>query len=383
MSSEFVDIISGIYVDQRQDPASPKLFLAAIPASHLKNWVEVVPTSQEQGGVQRILSDAHVKSIKNFISADVKNIIPTTITIALSNGQYECDINTGAAGLSTLKVKSQSHNKMPGILIDGQHRLEAFYQVDPTIPLMCTIILGANDLERALNFVVINNKAKRVPSDLVKAIVAEMPPSQQEEFKARVRSVGLSLGEYSNALKILADDESSPFKGIVDWDINRTGLRLVKPLALEQSLRALRNDLMVEVELDMDEAIEILEAMWRGVKNSDDYIRHWSTTESKLLGKSGLVSTTGFLIEKLNGRTEEGLTDVTNLAEVEEYCQEVMDKIPSDFWSQEWDETGLDTTAGHRLIRAAISQIRANVSRNGSDPYAKVLILKRNSTGEE
>lgn len=382
MSEVFSQVFKGIFVNQRNNSESPKLFLTAIPAGVLKEWVAVVPTRTAPGGVQRMLSDAHVKSIKNFISADSKNIIPTTITIALAEGRYVCDIGSDDSNLSILRIRTDSENQKPGILIDGQHRLEAFFEVDASIPLMCTIILGVDDLERALNFVVINNKAKRVPSDLVKAIVAEMPSAQQEIFKSRVRAVGLSLGEYSNALKILSDDGSSPFKDIVDWDINRNGIRLVKPLALEQSLRTLRNDLMVEVEIDMDEAIEIIAAMWRGVKTSDDYVRHWSAVDSKLLGKAGLVSTTGFLIEKLNARTEEGLIDVTNLGEVEAYCEEIMDKIPADFWSLDWDEKGLDTAVGHKLIRAAISQIRANVSRNAADPYAKVNILKQNGVDE-
>ena len=199
MSITFEKEYEGLLINQRNNNECPKLFVSAIPVGELDKWVDVVPTREKKGAVQRMLSIAHVRSIKNYIDASPNNIIPTAITIAIPEGGYKSiPINNPAK----LTIKVENGNK-PGLLIDGQHRLAGLLATNSDIPLLCTIILGANDLERALNFVVINNKAKRVPNDLVKAIVSELEPHQMDDFKNRITAIGLALGDYHNAVKIL------------------------------------------------------------------------------------------------------------------------------------------------------------------------------------
>jgi DGQHR domain-containing protein len=366
----------GLTINQRNNADCPRIFVSAIPAIEINEWVDVIPTREKKGAVQRMLSDAHVRSIKNYINASEKNIIPTAITIAIPDGCYELEEVTGEiANLAKLIVKVENNNK-PGLLIDGQHRLAGLLATDGSIPLLCTIILGADDLERALNFVVINNKAKRVPNDLVKAIVSELEPGQKVEFTNRITAIGLALGDYHNAVKILFLSEASPFFGIVDWDINReVEKRIIKPLALEQALRFVRNELIVESELDIDEVIEILSAMWSGIMKCSGYSEILLKPDSQLLSKAAFVATTEFLVSRLNQEIEEGSVNATDLSTVEDYCHGVIDKIPADFWIAEWKEKSLDTSAGRNLIKAALSQIRTNVGRK-VDPFTKVKLLQ-------
>lgn len=372
----------GLIINQRNNAACPRIFVSAIPAGQINEWVDIIPTREKKGAVQRMLSDAHVRSIKNYLNASDKNIIPTAITIAIPQGCYELAEVTGViANLAKLTLKVENTNK-PGLLIDGQHRLAGLLATDANIPLLCTIILGADDLERALNFVVINNKAKRVPNDLVKAIVSELETSQKIEFTNRITAIGLALGDYHNAVKILFLSEASPFFGIVDWDINReVEKRIVKPLALEQALRFVRNEMIVESELDIDEVIEILSAMWGGILKCEGYSEILLNPKSQLLNKAAFVATTEFLVSRLNQEIEEGKMNATDLSAVEDYCLNVIGKIPAEFWIAEWKEKGLDTSAGRNLIKSALSQIRTNTGRK-IDPFSKVNLLQGEKENE-
>lgn len=377
MVNAFLENYDGIILKQRNNDECPLIFICAIPAKEIKQWVDVIPTREKKGAIQRILSDAHVRSIKNYISASPKNIIPTTITIAIPSEYKIIDHPQGdQCMLKTLQISMvEGQTSKPALLIDGQHRLEAMTRVDEEIPLICTIILGANDLERAINFVVINNKAKRVPTDLVKAIVSELDEDERQHFKTRVTSIGLSLGDYNNALVILSLSDFSPFKGLLDWEANREGQRVIKPLALELALRLVRNDLNTENELDVDEALEILSAMWRGIKQAPGYDNVWLDAESKLLSKASLVATTEFLVERFNQKIEEGEIDPTEIQVVEDYSRDLMSKIPGEFWTTKWEAKSLDTSAGRGLIRDALSKIRTNISRGVAEPFNKIDLL--------
>ncbi|QKE37680.1 DGQHR domain-containing protein [Ferrovum myxofaciens] len=385
MVNEFSKNYNGIILKQRNNYECPLIFICAIPAKDIKEWVDVIPTREKKGAIQRILSDAHVRSIKNYISASPKNIIPTTITIAIPSEYEVIDHSLGdQCSLKTLKITMvEGQKSKPALLIDGQHRLEAMTRVEEEIPLICTIILGANDLERAINFVVINNKAKRVPTDLVKAIVSELDEVEKEDFKTRVTSIGLSLGDYNNALIILSLSDTSPFNGLLDWETNRDGQRLIKPLALEMALRLVRNDLNTESELDVDESLEILSAMWRGIKKAPGYDNIWLNNDSNLLSKASLVATTEFLIERINQKIEDGEIDPTEIQGVEQYSTELMSKIPSEFWTTKWEVKSLDTSAGRGLIRDALSKIRTNISRGMAEPFNKIDLFTPPSSEEQ
>ena len=153
-------------------------------------------------------------------------------------------------------------------IIDGQHRILAFDSLENESPkLLACAVLGADALEQALHFVVINNKTKRVPSDLVKAIMAELSPEQRDSLKQRLTRVGITLGNFASALQVLDTDESSPFYQLLDWAINRDGIRRIKPAAIESSLRAIMSDLNGQFDKDVDDSLQILAAIWRGVKN--------------------------------------------------------------------------------------------------------------------
>jgi DGQHR domain-containing protein len=375
----------GILIKQRAEGDSLAFFAFATNANDILSWSDIVRTAEMHGAAQRIKNDAHISAIKGFMNASPENIIPTTVTLAVSPGKFTIsDMVQRQGNVSSAKMTIEvTGDEKAAFVIDGQHRLLAFAELAGSPPLLACAILGASELERALHFVVINNKTKRVPSDLVKAIVAELSGAQQEALKNRLTRVGITLGNFALALNVLNTNDTSPFINLVDWDINRgeDAVRRIKPAALEAALRTIISNLRANVDIDVDDAIQLLSAIWRGVRdawNSDTVA--WnsaSKTESehsKLVDKAGLVAVTEFIVERLNHKLEEGF-DVNDLVSVEAFSKAIMLPVPSRFWSMKWTETGLDTSAGRSLIRQSLAEIRTGAANGVDDPLVGVVLV--------
>ena len=369
----------GLLIKQREGDDALWFFAFAAPAKDILSWSDIQRTAELKGAAQRLKNDSHVKAIRGFMNASSENIIPTTVTLAVSPDRYKLSaIADKKANVTSAKLKLDSGgDEKAAVVIDGQHRLLAFEGLDETPPLLACAILGADDLERAMHFVVINNKTKRVPSDLVKAIMAELSPGQRETLKGRLTKVGITLGNYAVALNVLNTKKTSPFKDLVDWDINRkkNGQRRIKPAALEASLRAIISDLRAPIEIEVDDAIQILSAMWRGVRDSwgaknvtwDAADKNDPSKHSRLVDKAGLVAVTEFIVARLNVKLEDGF-DVTDLGAIEKFSKQLMKPVPARFWLMTWTEKGLDTSAGRGMIRESLSAIKTAAASGAEDP---------------
>lgn len=343
-----------------QATKGPAFFAFSDTAAEILKWADVKRTYELRRGAQRMFSASHAKAITNFLS-DNRNVIPTAVIVALPKGAYEVEtyeidgVNLSPkTSFATLRISDDS-SAMVGTVIDGQHRLLAL-QEKPA-PLLVSVLLDVDPVEEALQFVVINNKAKRVSTDLVKAIIAEMSEPDRARFEKRVERIRLSLGNYHNALNILFSDKTSPFKGILDWEINRDGERIVKPLAIETGLKRIILDLRLP-ELDLDDAVQIFSALWRGVNSAysqDEDV--WSSAPSKLLSKAVIVALTDYFVARMNLRLEEGF-DPTNLDSVRNYAKGTIEGIPPKFWLTTWARKSLDTSAGRDLIKEALSHMK-------------------------
>ncbi len=376
---------NGILIKQRTDGQALSFFAFASDAADILGWADIIRTADMHGASQRLKNDAHISAIKGFMNASTQNVIPTSVTLAVAPDKFTVtDVEDTESKVSPAKLTiAFEEGEKVALVIDGQHRLLAFNELDSNPPLLACAILGSDELERALHFVVINNKVKRVPSDLVKGIMAELTVPQQETLKSRLTRVGITLGNYSAALNVLNTNNISPFKDLVDWDINRgeNAVRRVKPAALESSLRTIISDLRARIDIDVDDAIQLLSAIWRGVRDSWNSgnvtwiaASNTETEHSKLVDKAGLVAVTEFIVERLNLKLEDGF-DVTNPTLVEEFSKSVMQSVPSRFWLMKWTETGLDTSAGRSLIRQSLAEIRTAASSGADDPLLGAVLV--------
>jgi DGQHR domain-containing protein len=345
---------------QQNSATAPRIFAFSAPASEVLEWAGIKRTLDQAGGAQRLFSESHAKSIKNFF-LDGRNVIPTAVILALPKGAYSIEkydvvdapLSPGTS-FATLTIRTTGKENV-GTVIDGQHRLLALK--DKAAPLLFSVLLGVDETEEALQFVVINNKAKRVPADLVRAIIAEMSASSKTKFEERVGRIRLSLGNYHTAIKILFTDGDSPFYGIIDWDLNRQGNRIVKPLAIETALRRIILDLRVP-ELELDEALMTFSALWHGVKLAYQNVEGvWGGAPSKLLSKAVIVALTEYFIARINLKLEEGF-DPADTDAVTSYAKSTIGGIPSDFWLTNWERKSLDSSSGRELIMQAISRMK-------------------------
>lgn len=364
----------GILVYQRASTEALPIFVLAAPAKEILSWSDVLQTARTPGAAQRLENAAHIDSIRAYIRAAPLNIIPTSITLALEAGTYsivggpEPRSDHPQVCTAELDITVQNVEDKPGFVIDGQHRLKAIAEADEAVPVVAAVILGASRLERALHFVVINNKAKRVSGDLVRGIVAELPEDDQTALRRRLVAVGLTLGNYPSALEVLGANATSPFCDLIDWDINRSGTRRIKPQALEGAIRVVLSGVRPPDKLDFDDAVELLAAMWRGVVEAwGETEPTWYSENSKLAGKASIVAVTEFLVERVNMKIEEGL-DVGSLSDVQNFCKDVMKGVPPSFWTSPWNKSELDTSAGRSLIRQSLAEIRRASASRLDDP---------------
>ena len=380
--------LAGLLVSQRESESAPSLFVFAARASKIRLWAGIQRTFEKPKAAQRMLSRTHVKAIKNYVNASADNVVPTAVTIALPSNAYEIVEDTalpgdsGFARLARLRIQAPAatgEEEKPGIIIDGQHRLFALAELcdeAEDVPVIGCVILGADLLECALQFVVINNTAKRIPTDLVKAILAELGPEAEETFLDRLQRVGITLGRFQSALRLLDQRDDSPFLGRLDWPINRDGVRRVKPAALEAALRTILAELdSPSGKPTVDEAVLLLCAIWTGIRDAwsvADVV--WDDPSSKLVSKAGLVAATEFVVERLNVRAEEGI-DVSDWDVVHDESKRMFGRVPGEFWLFPWSQKGLDTSAGRGLIRNALSRVRRQASREGTDPFDGVMLI--------
>lgn len=362
----------GLLVSQHgKKRGAPRFFVFVDSAASILAWAEIRRTAEVPGGAQRLFSQTHANSVAAFLEHP-KNIVPTAVTLAVKPGTYSLTSlelppnGTLPTNVSLARLKLKKRSK--GTIIDGQHRL--FGLKDEGVPLLGCVVLGADSVEEALQFVVINNKSKRVPPDLVKAILSELSEEERSTFDQRIARIHLSLGRYHTAIKYLNDDKDSPFYDLVDWDANRSGERRIKPLALETSLKVIVSSLKVGV-LDLDDAVDVLSALWRGVKAAYTGTMVWADESSNLLLKAAIVAVTELLVARMNVRIEDGF-DVGNPEAISEFATNIMSTVPSDFWMRRWARKGLDTSAGRRLIQEALSDIRRATAQRHEDPLSTV-----------
>jgi DGQHR domain-containing protein len=169
--------------------------LAVFPAfaKDVLQWAGIRRIGETDKGVQRILKDTRVKAIKRFLQSDQRNTIPTSIILAFSpgsaeftgleDGLAECapgiDVLNGLGarlswGTISFSLDSDAlEADRPALIVDGQHRLVGMNADDEDLPVLIVALLDASPEEQAFQFVVINNKAAKVPTDNVKGIIAD------------------------------------------------------------------------------------------------------------------------------------------------------------------------------------------------------------------
>ena len=198
--SMFFQYLAFSYNQRTPTAEAPGFCMFRAKAGEVLTWANIHRLSKDQpGAIQRSPNKTRILGVKRFLEQDERNTIPTAVIVALngvklrhiklSNASFKDD------SLAILRVEvkaSSSPEDLPGLVIDGQHRLKGIVEFDPQLYVNVIAILDADDNEKAFQFLVINNKAAKVSADHIRAMMNF--DYENGELKERLKTARFNLG---------------------------------------------------------------------------------------------------------------------------------------------------------------------------------------------
>lgn len=368
----------GYLLKQRVNSETVPFFVFNARAKDLQEWAGIRRVPDYAGGTQRTFRESRARAITRFLKSDAVNTIPNSVLIAfqpdtteftpITEQLHEClpedlDILNGCdyqAQWGTLKFSYTSalpEDERVAMIVDGQHRLNGMYEFeDENLPVVVISLVNAPLKEQAFQFIVINNKAVRVPAESAKSIVAELDEPDETELGDRLLKAGIKYRDISPILREINDLQNSAFYMLLDWSYNRSGIKLVQLTAIEQSLKYLKT-LFTFLEDDEDSLLEIFLAIWQGVKNTFPSL--WGK-DNVFMKKVNLNALNEFVCERLKMAWEFGLFDIFDPERVTQQTEQILSSVPAEFWKETWGIRIQDNANVRDLIKGDLAQITEN-----------------------
>lgn len=329
------------------------------PVKEILEFSDVDQLSPTTLGPQREQKEARVQAIAKFIAVDNQNTIPTAVILAFRQGAASFKASN-ATKVGFLAVKAGT--KKIATIVDGQHRLFGINAVDPSMEVAVVGLLDADEVECAFQFLVVNNKASRVPATHTKALLAKMKGSA---LANRLKNARLAFDvEGIKDVDLANSDPDSPFFKTIDWTTTPVADRMVQATAIELSLDYLQGLGMPEYD-DRDVRRSVFLTMWKTIKA--EWKPLWKK-DCRLVSKVGIVCLTRFIADRITNwaDNDELHIEVTDLDEIETQTRKIIQYMDQRFWSTPWAEKaqgGFDTAQGRERVVQAITQLYRNGKR--------------------
>ncbi|MBD1932016.1 MULTISPECIES: DGQHR domain-containing protein [Cyanophyceae] len=365
-------IYFGCFVRQRIDKNTTPFFVFYARVKDIKQWARVRRVEDSTDGTQRLLRETRSKAITRFVKSGFNNTIPNNILLAfepdkakfssleekLSGCLSEANFHNGCEQQmewGTLEFScNTSGNDYCAYVVDGQHRLYGLSEFDSEdLPILVVSLVNASIEEQAFQFIVINNKAVRVPTNNVKAIIANL---NEEELQNRLLKAGVKYGNTSPTLRDVNDLDISPFQNLLKWPYNKEGNQLVEIAAIEQSIKYLRA-MFTFLDEDEDSLVEIFCAIWRVIK--DNYTELWGK-ENTFMKKVNINALNEFITDRLKFAWELSLVDIFNSEQLETQVLHIVKLLPQEFWKAEWTIKLQDSANVRKQIKEDLSTLADN-----------------------
>lgn len=365
----------GTLVEQRPG-AQIKFIVFVANAKEVVGWAEADNIKLDRGNVQRELVESRWRQISKFFNASPNNVIPTSVTIALDEsvpqvGSVEEIANAAgflleqAADGMTKITFDPEQIRGAAFIIDGQHRLKGMSMLDYEVKVPICLFLSLPKVERAFQFVTINNKSHKVPTGNLKALLANFDQIEAN-LRSRLTQASVTAPQYSTAVDVLNEDPDSPFHKLVDWVNNRfeDAAPLVPPTALENSLRAIVRA-FPETRDDESDALAVLYAIWRAVFGQYGITAATAANYPNLMLKATIQTISEMVVEKLKSDYDPAFSNEPVMGDNGEKAgataASLVQGIPAAFWEQPWTMKSLDTSAGRMLIQDGIRELKRMV----------------------
>ncbi len=365
------------------------VFIAS--AKDIIKWAGTRRVGEHHDGIQRILKESRVRQVTHFLDSDERNTLPTNVTIAFAKdtsqfhplGSIMNAMIPQIASNEALAEKLEwgvlsfefeegvpEHQRL-ALIVDGQHRLNGMAKFErENLPILVSALIDSSPEEQAFQFVVINNKASKVPTDNVKAIVASQ--LDETELQRRLLYAGIKYGKIAGILREVNDREDSPFKNLLDWPLNPEDQRMVSLTAIETCLKTIGRRINI---LDKnDEAIkEVFLTMWQAIKQefTDLWVAH-----DKFMSKVNIVSLNEYLAEKLAFAWEVDLIDINQMDQIESHMKITLAALNPEFWEREWNIRLSDNVTMRNLIKNDLHTMAQNSKNPHNKWYSGVILLK-------
>ncbi|PYJ55958.1 MAG: hypothetical protein DME82_05760 [Verrucomicrobia bacterium] len=348
---------------QQVAPEAPTFCLFHAPVGEILQWADIKRLEEEP------TSPAKVKAIKRFLDTDRRNTIPTSVilTIDIPPDRIRRVPSDGPSSFGTIEIEVTPGTTKPGLVIDGQHRLLGMNDYAPTTDVNVVAILGASDMEKAFQFLVINNKASKVSMDHIRALALHY---EEAALKTRLETARLTLDPNVGYVGLVNNEEDSPFRGMVSWPLTPEGNRIIVPASIEASIGFIQQQKVREFASE-DVLLEFFYTIWRVIKNTWPDL--WSAN-SRLLRKVGIICMTQYMTDALIGSYDLGRIDVSDPEQVARLVAEVLSNQERRFWQVSWTSTSYDTKVGRALIVSSLVQIARNI-RAGVPWYEDVELI--------
>jgi DGQHR domain-containing protein len=380
----------GCKVVQREHADTTPFFVFYARTKDIKQWAGIRRVKDFPVGTQRILRETRKVAITRFLKSDPLNTIPNNILLAFEPGKTEfvsladrmnecfpeaalvngCD-NQLTWGVLTFSFDPDLEEHLrPALIVDGQHRLYGMAEFEEDAPVLVVSLIEAPLQEQAFQFVVINNKAVKVPTENVKSIIAGL---DEEKLTARLLKAGVRYGEKTPMLTDVNDMPASPFQNLLNWDYNRAGKKLVPLTAIEVAMRYLETLFNRYLNDDDDSKIGLFFALWNAVKAN--YPTLWGE-DNQFMTKVNINALNEFLADRLKLAYEMDVVDIFDPKKVENKVLEILHSIPKEFWEGEWQVRIQDNANVRMMIKEDLNTLIENSKMKR--PWSEDLVLVTN-----
>lgn len=361
------------FVDQQPDGQVPFLVFVANPKDIIR-WAHADDIKIDSGNVQRALVDSRLKQITKFFKASPNNVIPTGVTIAfdetVAKVEAPGDIKADAACFhmtapidGKVQITFSDAVKESSFIIDGQHRLRGMALLDFDAAIPVSLFLQMPKLERAFQFVTINNKAHKVPTDNLRALIANFDQIEST-LRTRLTQASVTVPKFATAIDVVSENADSPFYRMIDWVNNRHTegpAASLPPSAVEQSMRAIVRA-FPEAKEDESDALSVLYAIWAAVFGEYGIDYKNAAQFPNLVLKASVQTLTEMIVEKLKSDYDPVFSDAPVMGDngltAGKKAKDLIKGIPADFWNDPWSLKSLDTSAGRELIERDIRTLK-------------------------
>ena len=376
----------GLQVKQRQN-SNITFVVMAVPAKEVILWSQADDIRLDRGNVQRELIESRWRQVTKFFRAHPSNIVPTSVTVAFDEESIRevasaADLTDAANGYAIRPLGGSMEGfveicfndtvRENAFIIDGQHRLKGIAEFDEDVVVPVCLFPSLSRLERAFQFVTINNKSHKVPTDNLKAMIRNFDMIELG-LRDRLAEASITARGFATHVDVMNEDPQGPFYKMVNWVNNRhpDGKKLIVPAAIEQSVVAIHKG-FPETKNDPGDAIIVLSAIWNAV------FSHYGITldnaeDFKNLTKKPVIQrltemVVEYLVKTLDPVFTKGQVTKNNAEQAARAAELMVTNIPTDFWKDDWALKGLDTSAGRELITRGVRHIKQSQERIEVDP---------------